>query len=300
MIYHAIWGSNFFTIGFKYFTQAIETMWILVRDRPRHVICMSPPVPSLVPVWIYCLLFRGNFAIDYHTAAFVLKAQRALYFMQAFFARRAAVNILTNSHLAGIVEGWGGKTMLIGDVRVVFDPIEPYPGLTSGFNVTFVSRFSPTEPLDDVYKAAKELKDDGVHLFVTGDLRDASKTDVENCPENVTLTDFLSVPMFAGLLRDSNAVLCLCTNDNTMQRGAYEAMSVETPLVLSDWPILRETFPIGSVFVPNSVDGIVAGIKEAIANQQELNSQVKELKKQRSDRWEKTIVQLRSTIKEMK
>ena len=296
MVYHAFWGSNFFTIGFKYLTQMVETFWILLRDRPRRVICMSPPVPSLIPVWIYCVLFSGRFAIDYHTAAFVLRAQKALYFLQAFFARRATINLLTNSHLAEIVEGWGGKTMLIGDVRVVFDPIEPYPEMSDGFNVTFVSRFSETEPLDDVYEAAKRLATEGVHLFVTGDLRDASKEDVENCPENVTLTDYLSVPVFGGLLRDSDAVLCLCTNDNTMQRGAYEAMSVETPLVLSNWPILRETFSIGSVFVHNTVEGIVDGIKHAMANRDDLKLDVKVLKQRRSDRWDNTIARLKSEL----
>ena len=136
-----------------------------------------------------------------------------------------------------------------------------------------------------------------MHLFVTGDLRDASKADIENCPDNVTLTDFLSVPVFGGLLRDSDAVLCLCTNDNTMQRGAYEAMSVETPLVLSDWPILRETFSIGSVFVLNTVEGIVEGIKNAMSNLDDLNSAVKKLKHQRSERWDKTIAKLKVELR---
>jgi len=297
MVYHAFWGSNFFTIGLKYLTQSIETFWVLLRNRPRRIICMSPPVPTLIPVWFYCLLFRSRFAIDYHTAAFVLRAQRALYFMQAFFARRATINLLTNSHLANIVEEWGGKTMLISDVRVVFDPVEPYPGLRDGFNVTFVSRFSETEPLDDVYEAAKRLARDGVHLYVTGDLRDASEGDVKNCPENVTLTDFLSVPIYAGLLRDSDAVLCLCTNDNTMQRGAYEAMSVGTPLVLSDWPILREVFSPGSVFVSNTVDGIVEGIKQIRLEHDRLKLDVEKLKQQRSEHWDKTIIKLQSALR---
>ena len=297
MIYHAFWGSNIFTIGLKYLTQSVETAWILLRHRPQRVICMSPPVPSLIPVWFYCLLFRGRFAIDYHTAAFVLRAQRALYFMQAFFARRATINLLTNAHLAAIVKGWGGKTMLISDVRVVFETITPYPNLSGGFNVTFVSRFSETEPLDDVYEAAKRLASNGVHFYVTGDLRDASEADVKNCPSNVTLTDFLSVPIYAGLLRDSDAVLCLCTNDNTMQRGAYEAMSVETPLVLSDWPILREVFSPGSVFVPNTVDGIVEGIQLAKLEHDRLSLEVKKLKQQRSERWDQTIVLLQAALR---
>ena len=40
MVYHPIWGSNFFTIAFKYLTQSIETFWILLRDRPRRVLSL--------------------------------------------------------------------------------------------------------------------------------------------------------------------------------------------------------------------------------------------------------------------
>src|SRR5688572_18970893 len=110
MVYFPFFGSTYWTIVFKYFCQAIETLFLLLRDRPRCVICMSPPVIALIPVWLYCtLLPRRGYIIDYHTAAFVLRIYRRLYFMQKFFARHAIVNLLTNASLASIVSEWGGR-----------------------------------------------------------------------------------------------------------------------------------------------------------------------------------------------
>lgn len=297
MVYFPSFGSNYGTILLKYLCQGVKTLYLLLRDRPRSVICMSPPVFALIPVWLYSTIMPGRgYLIDYHTAAFTMRIYQRLYFLQRFFARRARVNLLTNQHLAGIVSGWGGRTLLVSDVRVRFARIERPPMLGPGFNVTFVSRYSPTEPLQTVYDAARTLDAEGVHILVTGDLRDAPAEAIAGCPSNVTLTGFLPEEQYAGLLRDSDAVLCLCTNDNTMQRGAYEAMSVETPLVLSDWRLLRETFSSGTAYVDNSADGISAGIRAVRANLPAYQQGIRELKARRSAAWETTVRQISQHI----
>lgn len=297
MVYFAFFGSTYWTILFKYFCQGVATLFLLLRDRPRCVICMSPPVLALVPVWLYCTFFpRRGYIIDYHTAAFVLPIYQRLYFMQKVFARRAIVNLLTNSVLAAIVSEWGGRVLLVSDVRVRFSRIETFHALRPGFNVTFVSRYSETEPLNIVYDVARRLEDDGVHIFVTGDLKDAPPEAIEQRPKNVTLTNFLREEEYAGLLKDSDAVMCLCTNDNTMQRGAYEAMAVETPLVLSDWRLLRDTFSSGAVYVDNSVEGICAGIRLLRANLEVYRSGIRELRTRRAAAWEQTLQQLNQHI----
>ena len=296
MVYFSFFGSTYWTIAFKYCCQAIKTLFLLFRDRPRCVICMSPPVPALIPVWLYCVIMRRGYLIDYHTAAFVFRAQQRLYFLQKFFARRAILNLLTNSHLAAIVSEWGGRVLLVGDVRVRYSNIKSFSVKQGAFNVTFVSRYSQTEPLDVVYEVARCLEQEGLHIFVTGSLEDAPRSAIERRPANVTLTDFLSEEVYAGLLRDSDAVMCLCTNDNTMQRGAYEAMAVETPLILSDWNLLRETFASGAVFVDNSVEGICAGIRTLRANLGDYQRAIREQKGRRAAAWEVTLDQLNRSI----
>jgi glycosyltransferase involved in cell wall biosynthesis len=297
MVYFPFFGSTYWTILLKYFCQAVETLRLLLRDRPHRVICMSPPVFALIPVWLYCTLFPGRgYAIDYHTAAFSMRIYQRLYFMQRFFARRAIVNLITNKSLAAIVAGWGGRIQLVSDVRVRYPQVKAFEGRRPGFNVTFVSRYSETEPLDVVYAAARRLEPDGVHIFVTGDLKDAPREAIAECPNNVTLTGFLRNEEYAGLLRDSDAVMCLCTNDNTMQRGAYEAMALETPLVLSDWQLLRDTFSSGAVYVDNSIDGICAGIRELRADLAAYQLGVRALKHRRAAAWETTLAQLNEQI----
>ena len=297
MVYFAVFGSTFWTIGLKYGFQTLETLFLLLRDRPRCVICMNPPVVALLPVWLYCAVFPGRgYVIDHHTAAFVLRIYQRLFPVQRFFARRAIVNLVTNSHLAGVVAGWGGRVQLVADVRVRFANVKQYRGLTDGFNVTFVSRYAETEPLAVVYDAARQLAEEGVHIFVTGDLRDASREAVADRPANVTLTDFLSQEEYAGLLRDSNAVMCLCTNDNTMQRGAYEALSVETPLVLSDWQLLRDTFSSGAVYVSNTAESICAGIRRVRRDRELYQQGIRELRGRRAVAWERTLEQLNQHI----
>ncbi len=295
MVYYASFGSSYWTILLKYLFQGLKTLALLLRDRPQRVICMSPPVMALIPVWLYCRLLPGRgYVIDYHTAAFVMRIYQRLFFMQKFFAQRALVNLVTNARLGSIVSGWGGRVHLVSDVRVRFDRIESPPQLRSGaFNLTFVSRYSKTEPLGVVYEAARRLEGEGVHILVTGDLKDAPPHAVAQRPSNVTLTGFLALEEYAGLLRDSDAVMCLCTNDNTMQRGAYEAMSVETPLVLSDWQLLRDTFSSGAVYVENSVESICDGIRTLRADLEGYRRGVRQLKQRRSDAWDGTVAQLR-------
>ena len=297
MVYYRVFGSSYWTILFKYFCQAVKTLFLLFRDRPHCVICMSPPVVALIPVWLYCTILPGRgYIIDYHTAAFSMRIYRRMYFMQKFFARRAIVNLLTNSHLAAIVTEWGGRVLLVGDVRVRFARIERCRHLRAGFNLVFVSRYSATEPLDVVYDAARRLETEGIHILVTGALEDAPPEAIAERPANVTLTGFLCNEEYAGLLRDADAVMCLCTNDNTMQRGAYEAMAVETPLVLSDWPLLRDTFSSGAVYVDNSAASICNGIRTLRGNLQSYKLGVRELKARRSAAWDATLGQLKVHI----
>jgi len=43
--------------------------------------------------------------------------------------------------------------------------------------------------------------------------------------------------------------------------GAFEAVSLGTPLIISDWPILRNYFSLGMVHIPNSVGGVCEGVR---------------------------------------
>ena len=82
------------------------------------------------------------------------------------------------------------------------------------------------------------------------------------CQSICTLTGFLSDGAYGSLLHDADAVMTLTTRDHTMLRGAWEAVYQGTPVIVSDWPMLRDAFDEGAVHVDNTPEGIVQGILE--------------------------------------
>lgn len=58
-------------------------------------------------------------------------------------------------------------------------------------------------------------------------------------------------------------------------RAAYEAVYAERPLVVSDWPILRELFPM-AVHAAHTVEGLAEAILTARASHHRLVQQAGE------------------------
>jgi glycosyltransferase involved in cell wall biosynthesis len=54
--------------------------------------------------------------------------------------------------------------------------------------------------------------------------------------------------------------MTLTTRDHTMLRGAYEAIYQGTPVIVSNWTLLRDAFSHGAVHVDNTADAIAAAV----------------------------------------
>jgi glycosyltransferase involved in cell wall biosynthesis len=104
-------------------------------------------------------------------------------------------------------------------------------------------------------------------------------------PPNVTLTGFLPTAAYGGLLSSADAVLALTTRDHTMLRGAYEAVYQGTPVIVSDWPLLREAFPAGAVHVDNTAAAIVGAIRAIQAAPASYRAGASRLRAMKLERW---------------
>lgn len=283
MIYAEWLGSHPATVWLKYAIQSVQTLWLLFHKRPAVVLVMVPPIFAACPVYLYCKLTGSRFVTDNHTAAFTMRRWERLKFLHGWLEKRAACNIVTNEQIHQVQQDWGvpaEKVLLIGDLPAQFLEIETPPFFREArlqarkstpaaadeargngfFAVTAVCSFNPDEPMDNILQAAEALPE--VTFYCTGKLKDAPPDILTRKPKNVTFTDFLSVPHYAGLLKESHGVMVLTTRDHTMQRGAYEAMALGTPIITSDWPLLRRTFARGSLFVDNSPPSIVAAVRQ--------------------------------------
>ena len=280
MVYWERLGSRPATVWLKYLGQTLSTWGILLRERPDAVFVMSPSPIAPFAVYLYCALARRPFVIDAHSGAFRNPMWKRLQPLQFWLCRRASATIVTNDHLAALVQRHGGRTVIVPDVPVKFPPAAPTG--TGQFTVACVTSFGHDEPIEAIMEAARRLPD--VTFRMTGNPKSAERR-LENKPPNVTLTGFLSVEDYGALLQRADVVLALTTLDHTMLRGAYEAVYQGTPVIVSDSPLLRAAFDEGTAHVDNTAEAIVAAIDRVRKDVEAFRLGAQRLKARKEQRW---------------
>jgi glycosyltransferase involved in cell wall biosynthesis len=281
MVYWDRLGSHPATVWLKYLGQTLRTWRILAAEAPDAVFVMSPSPVAVMAVYAFCAVTRKPFVIDAHSGAFQNPLWKSLQGVQYWLCRRAAATIVTNEHLASLVRSRGGRAVIVPDVPVKF-PSTPTHARTNQFVVACVTSFGHDEPIESILEAARRLPD--VTFCMTGNpsrVRDRLK----DTPANVTLTGFLSVADYGILLQSADVVLALTTLDHTMLRGAYEAIYQGTPVIVSDFAMLRAAFDEGARHVDNTPEAIVAAVSQVLADREEYRQGALRLKARKETRW---------------
>ncbi len=275
----------------KYPLQVIETFRLLMAQRPKAVFVQSPPSFAAWTATWYGWATRGAVVIDAHSDAFERSIWTRPRWITRLVARNATATIVTNEHWAELVRAWGGRAITVPSIPTAFKVGDP-PPLGAGLNAAVVNTWAADEPLGALLRAAALLPD--VTLHVTG--RDDRVGSLgQTVPDNVRFTGFLPEASYHGLLSAADVVICLTTRDHTMQNGACEALSHGTPIVTSDWHVLREYFDAGTAHVDNTEEGIAQGIRHVLANLDQHRAAIRELRARRHAEWEVTrdgLVQL--------
>lgn len=280
---------------FKYSAQAIKTLWLLFRKRPRIVFVQSPPSFAVLFVYIYCALMNGRFVVDAHSDALQSPYWTRPQWLYRFLARRAVTTIVTNEHFQQQINDWGGHAFVLRDIPTTFPRAGAF-SFDGDFNVVVVNTFAADEPLAEVLAAAAELED--VHFYVTGKKRSAGQQIPGPVSPNVHFTGFLPNEAYYALLEGSQAVMCLTTRNHTMQRGACEALSLGKPIITSDWPLLRTYFNKGTVHVDNTTAGIGQGVQQMKGEYGRYQTGIKQLQAAQQQEWQSKITLLTRLIQQ--
>jgi glycosyltransferase involved in cell wall biosynthesis len=281
------------TALFKYPLLAIRTLRLLFQKQPRLVFIQSPPGLAVLFVAFYSTLTGGHFIVDAHSAALQLPYWTRPRWFWAWLARLALVTIVTNDPFANMLREWGARAMVIRDIPTSF-PEGGNFSLNGSFNVAVVNTFSADEPLGQVLQAADGM--DNVHFYVTGRTTRGDPKLLAGAPRNVTFTDFLNAEQYYALLRGSHAILCLTTRDNTMQRGACEALSLGKPIITSHWPLLQEYFNKGTVHVDNTSAGIREGVLKMHSRYKEYKVGIRALRVSQQVEWQEKTRALEALV----
>ena len=294
-MYHLEYGKrdNILIAPFRYMVLSARTWRILRRERPEIVFVQNPPIVTVLLTYIYARLYGARYVIDSHTAAFLSPKWKWALGLHRWLSRRAVTTIVTNNALRRVVESWGCRAFILGFTPAEYPEGTSFP-LTTGFNVVVISTFSEDEPLDVVMEAARRLPT--VTFYVTGDARRISPDLLAKIPSNCQLTGYLPYEQYVGLLREVDSVIDLTNRDHTLLLGAFEAVSLGTPLIVSDWPILREYFSLGTIHVPNTVEGVCEGVQRMRCEQTTLRHEMKVLREELHSEWELKHDELESVL----
>lgn len=285
MIYWGGLGSNPVTIWLKYIGQNFSTLRLLFREQPGAVFIMSPPVIAVLPVYFYAVLKRIPFVIDSHSAAFLMPRWKHFQWLQRFLERKATTTIVHNEYLAEIVRQGGGHATMVQDVPISYEVNEEFP-MNGTFSVAAVCSFNYDEPIEQIVQAARKMSD--VRFYMTGNPKFLDSKLKSDLPENVTLTGFLSDSAYGSLVQKASAVMTLTSRNHTMLRAAYEAIYQETPVIVSNWPLLQKSFDRGTVHVDNSAESIVQAVRKLQAHHGKFKKGAGELRARKLEEWEKT------------
>jgi glycosyltransferase involved in cell wall biosynthesis len=286
-------GAVLYIVGYggrgrlaRYLSCLRKTVAILGSEKPDLLFVQNPSIVLSLFAVLYGKAFRTPVIVDAHNAGlFPFGGEKDWANRLAkFLLRQATVTIVSNDGLAVHVEAEGGTPFVLADPLPAFPAVEP-ASLKGRRNVLYVCSYAADEPYREVIEAARSL-DDETFIYVTGNPGKKLERIPGGIPRNVVITGFLPEGQYASMLASVDVVLVLTNREDCLVCGAYEAVSMGKPLVLSDTHALRAYFRRGTVFTDNSVGDIGKKITEAIEIISPLAMEIRALREELSASWQ--------------
>jgi glycosyltransferase involved in cell wall biosynthesis len=280
-------------VPLRYFLNAIGTCGYLLVRQPRAVIVTNPPIFPGLFAFLYCTAMRVPLLLDSHPSAFG-DAPLAKQFagVHAWLTRRAATTMVTVPELAKIVTGWGGRADIVHEAPPAHRAAPTAP-LSGRPRIVYIGRFAGDEPTAEVVAAARLVPE--ADVLITGDDRKCPAALRTSTPANVIFTGFLEGRDYDHALEQAAAIMVLTRHPQAVNRGAYEAVYFERPLIISDLPAMTPLFPY-AISVPNDTAGIARGIQSAIERHAELVAACPLARALQEQRWQQQLVRLRELV----
>jgi len=266
------WGprGNPFVAVLRYLVQFAMTMVVLVRDRPRRVVCMVPPFPALMACLLYGGLARAAVVGDVHTYPLVGSTWRPFLPFTAWLLRRSRGAVVTNEANAAILRRRDVHTLVLDDTPALRDGRDSQDP-AGGRQIVVPASFDSDEPILEIIGAARLHPD--MHVVITG--RDTAGVLVDvDMPPNVEVTGFVPRSSYEELLAGADVVCALTTLDNCMQQAGYEAMAWGRPLVTSNTYELRSYFGEAARYASPRAASIGAAWADALAARDDLHAKM--------------------------
>ncbi|MBL1431942.1 MAG: hypothetical protein COC09_04180 [Gammaproteobacteria bacterium] len=254
--------KNLLTKLIAYVLKSVETALYCVKNKPRRIFVQLPPVPLLYVVNLYRWWSGCQVVYDCHNSLFCSHWIR--WPLVRSLLHVSNVKALThNEDIAEIAVSYNVESL------VLIDPLPDYirpngeiklpNGLIPNNYIIVPFSFSDDEPVNELFEAARNLPE---IIFVITWFKERAQAKVNDViPENIIFTGYLDLDIYKSVFANSMCALALTTREGTQPSVATEAIGFGVPLLVSDIKTTRKLYDEWPIYVENSAESIVDGIK---------------------------------------
>lgn len=280
----------------RHLVSSIWTIKILIMKRPT-IIFIQLSFLLLLFCAIYKVIKFNNVVIvaDCHTKALRRKAKGQLnkifWPIKRLSFKFVNLSIISNEEMIPDIITLHPKYIIIPDKI----PVIRFEQLVNVEKYcVYVSSFAVDEPFEEIIKVAEYLNPK-IKLYWTGKIPKNKIADIVT-PANLVFTDYLSFNDYYNLLGNSSCVIALTKEKGCLQSGAYEALSLEVPLVISNTSALKNYFQNSAMYTSHDPEDIYKSILTAIEMNNETKDNCKKIKLVRNKEFEDSIQSIRQLV----
>lgn len=262
----------------RYIELTLRTTRTIREEKPSTLFIQNPSI--ILAVLATCLkyIFKYKLIVDAHNEAIepFIHNNFFMRYISKLIISLADRTIVTNDVLAKKVEFIGGKSIVLPDFLPNIMPRNYLPFVeNTQWQITLICTYACDEPYEEVFKAIDKLGSISI-LNVTGKI--PAKLNTLTIPSNVKLLGFLSEHDYWETLFNSHIIIDLTTMRDCLVCGAYEALAIEKPTLLSANKASILLFGAFAYHVQNTADNIKNGLEYIIDNYDNLRESIYQAK----------------------
>ncbi|HOP47962.1 MAG TPA: glycosyltransferase [Desulfobacteraceae bacterium] len=281
----------------RYFVLLARTSKVFLKEKPDIVFVQNPSLVLTIYMIIICKMLGLKCVVDAHNEGIRPFSPRLNWLLPMYrlIQKYADLTIVTNHELSEVVAANGGTPFVLADKLPEFQGYYPIE-LKGKNNIVYICSFEKDEPYQEVIEAAR-LLDPSIYFHITGNYRKASPEIVGNAPSNVVFCGYLSEPDYINLLYSCDGIIDLTLMENCLVCGAYEAVSLGKPAILSNTKAIRRYFSKGAVYSGNTAQEIAKSVRYFLDNKKKLKDEVLFLKPHMEKQWSEVFMELLAILK---
>ncbi len=269
----------------RWFEQAYRTLTLLWRTKPAILFVQNPSLLLTTLALCSRRAFGYTLVVDGHNEGVrpFMRRGRLVRWLTQHLLKSADVTLVTNAALAKDVIAAGGRPLVLPDSLPAADLPKPLMSSRKDLPlVAVISSFMADEPVAAILAAA--AANPGVRFAFTGDARRFPRDLV--LPGNARLAGYLAERAFWRLLAEADVICDLTLKPDCLVCGAYEALALAKPMVLSDNPATRELFGPAACLTNNEPSDIARAVREAIERRDTLATNARALRNAYATPWQ--------------